>query len=105
MYKNIKHFKAPTLSLFKRFKLFFPLFSVEILSKNYFLGIFTGTLSYFQIQRKITYGHKRTVALCMHAFLQSADFFKIIFFENFFQEYHQSVKQLGSRSGAAKCRA
>ena len=26
-------------------------------------------------------------------------FFKIIFFEKFFQEYHLSVKQIGSRSG------
>ena len=26
-------------------------------------------------------------------------FFKIKFFENFFQEYHQSIKQFGSRSG------
>ena len=32
-------------------------------------------------------------------------FFKIIFFENFFQEYHQSVKQFGSRSGPTSCRA
>ena len=34
-----------------------------------------------------------------HAFLSSTDFFKINFFENFFQEYHQSVKQFGCRSG------
>ena len=35
----------------------------------------------------------------MHAFLSSADFFfKINFFERFFQEYHQIVKQFGSRS-------
>ena len=26
----------------------------------------------------------------LHAFMLSADFFKIIFFEKFFQEYHQS---------------
>ena len=31
--------------------------------------------------------------------LLSADFFKIPFFEKFFQEYLQSVKQFGSRSG------
>ena len=35
---------------------------------------------------------------CM-LFLSSADFFKINFFEKFFHEYHQSVKQFGSRSG------
>ena len=36
----------------------------------------------------------------MFCFLSSADFFKIIFFfEKLFQEYHQSVKQFGSRSG------
>ena len=29
-----------------------------------------------------------------HALLSSADFFKINFFEKFFLEYHQSVKQL-----------
>ena len=32
-----------------------------------------------------------------HAFLSSADFIKINFFEKFFQEYNQSVKQCGSR--------
>ena len=35
----------------------------------------------------------------LHAFLSSADFFKITFFENFLQEYHQCVKQFGPRSG------
>ena len=32
-------------------------------------------------------------------------FFKINFSENFFQEYHQSVKQFGSRSGTTFCQA
>ena len=33
----------------------------------------------------------------LHAFLSSADiFFNTNFFEKFFQEYHQSVKQFGS---------
>ena len=32
-------------------------------------------------------------------------FFKINFFEKFFQEYHLSVKQIGSRSGPTFCRA
>ena len=32
-------------------------------------------------------------------FLSSADFFNINFFEKFFQEYDQSVKQFGFRSG------
>ena len=31
-------------------------------------------------------------------------FFKISFCENFFQEYHKSVKQFGSRSGPTLCR-
>ena len=31
-------------------------------------------------------------------------FFKINFFEKFFQEYHLSVKQIGSRSGPTFCR-
>ena len=35
----------------------------------------------------------------LNSFMSSADFFKINFFEKFFQEYHKSVKQLGSRSG------
>ena len=39
-----------------------------------------------------------TGQFCM-LFLSSADFFKINFFEKVFQEYHQSVKQLGSSSG------
>ena len=38
-------------------------------------------------------------------FLSSADFFKIHFFEKFFQECHLSVKQFGSRSGWTFCRA
>ena len=32
-------------------------------------------------------------------------FFKINCFEKFFWEYHQSVKQFGSRSGLMFCRA
>ena len=32
-------------------------------------------------------------------------FFKINVFEKFFEEYHQSVKQFGSRSGSTFCRA
>ena len=35
----------------------------------------------------------------LHAFLSSADFFQNQSFENFLQEYHQSVKQCESRSG------
>ena len=38
----------------------------------------------------------------LHAFL-SVDFSNL--FKNIFQEYHQSVKQFGSRSGPTKCRA
>ena len=34
-----------------------------------------------------------------HAFLSSADYFKINFFKKFSQEYHQSVIKFGSRSG------
>ena len=42
----------------------------------------------------------------LHAFLSSADFcFKINFFEKFFQEFHQRVKQFESRSGPTLCRA
>ena len=55
-----------------------------------------------------TFRHLALLAGCMckselfapwvifHAFLSSADFFKINFFKKFFQEYHQSVKQFGS---------
>ena len=39
-----------------------------------------------------------------HDFLSSADFFKIYFFEKFFHEHHQCVKQFGSRSGPTFCR-
>ena len=41
-----------------------------------------------------------------HACLMSSTEFsvKITFFENFFQEYHLSVKQIGSRSGVMFCR-
>ena len=37
--------------------------------------------------------------LILHALLSSADFFQNQLFKKFFQEYHQSVKQFGSRSG------
>ena len=44
--------------------------------------------------------HSMPPGRIFHAFLSFADFFsKMIFFEEFFQEYHQSVKQLGPRSG------
>ena len=42
----------------------------------------------------------------LHAFLSSADvLFKTNFFERKNQEYHQSVKQFGSRSSPILCRA
>ena len=37
--------------------------------------------------------------------MSSADFFKINLFKKFFQEYYQSVKQFGSRSGPTDCRS
>ena len=49
-----------------------------------------------------------TLCFCwviFHVFCCLLIFFKINFFEKFFQEYHQSVKQLGSRSGPTICRA
>ena len=39
------------------------------------------------------------------AFLSSADFFKINFFEKFFQENNQSAKQFGSMSGPTERQA
>ena len=40
-------------------------------------------------------------------FVARAFFFKInfLFLKKFFQEYHQSIKQLGPRSGPTLCRA
>ena len=38
-------------------------------------------------------------------FCRLLTFYKINFFEKFFQEYNQSVKQLASRSGPTFCRA
>ena len=38
-------------------------------------------------------------------FCRLLNFFKINFFEKFFQKYHQSVKQFGSRSSPTHCRA
>ena len=53
--------------------------------------------------------HIHVVTLCplrnFDAFLLSADFFSNNFFEKFFQEYHLSVKQIGSRSSPTFCRA
>ena len=40
-----------------------------------------------------------------HAFCRLLLFFKSNFFEKLFQEYHQSVKQFGSRSGPTFCQA
>ena len=48
----------------------------------------------------------QTVCNCLQttlACLSSVDFFKINFFEKFFQKYHQSVKQFESRSGPTFC--
>ena len=36
-------------------------------------------------------------------FCRWLNFFKIYYFKKFFQEYHQSVKQFGSRSGLTFC--
>ena len=48
--------------------------------------------------------HKNRPA-CKKLTLCPLGIFKINFFEIFFQEYHQSVKQFGSRSGPTFCRA
>ena len=40
-----------------------------------------------------------------YAFCCLLIFFKIYFFEKLLQEYHQSVNQIGSRSGPTFCRA
>ena len=58
------------------------------------------TLSYyFYVPLKFT-------LLCplgnFHAFFSLLNFFIADFFEKFFQEYHLSVKQIGSRSGLTK---
>ena len=44
------------------------------------------------------------LGICMF-FLSSADFFQIQLFEKFFQEYHQSIKHFGYRSGPTFCGA
>ena len=43
--------------------------------------------------------------LIFHAFCRLLIFFINIFVKKNFQEYHQSVKQFGSRSGPSSCRA
>ena len=40
-----------------------------------------------------------------HAFLSSVDFYQNHLFQKLFQEYHLSIKQIGSRSGPTFCRA
>ena len=37
----------------------------------------------------------------LHAFLSYADFLNLFFFKSYFQEYHQSIRQFGSRSGGS----
>ena len=75
---------------------------LRIFSKSTFREILSGILSKCQtvlIQirpDKICYFHNN--------FLSSADFFKITLLENFFQQYHQSVKKFGSRPGPTFCR-
>ena len=44
-------------------------------------------------------------AQCFTLFLSSADFFHNKLFKKIFLEYHQSVKQFGSRSGLTLCQA
>ena len=54
-------------------------------------------------ERKIT---PRSLTLCMlvnFASFLSFAFFKINFYVKFFQEYHQIVKEFGSRSGSTFC--
>ena len=49
---------------------------------------------------------KLSLGIIFMKFMSSADFFlKINFFEKFFQEYHQGVKQFVFRSGPTFCRA
>ena len=52
-------------------------------------------------------GRKCSQSYSLHpGYLLSADFFfKIDFFKKFFQEYHQSVKQFGPRSGLTEHQA
>ena len=63
------------------------------------------------ISHKITFGAPSSGGvLCsacgafIYAFLSADFFFKIVFFEKFFQDCHQSVKQFGSRSADDTCR-
>ena len=44
------------------------------------------------------------LTLCMHPFFVVCGFV-LKFFQKIFQEYHQNVKQLGSRTGPTFCRA
>ena len=45
--------------------------------------------------QQAAYSDIRRCSNSFHAFLSSADFFKINFFKKFFQEYQQCVKQFG----------
>ena len=45
-----------------------------------------------------------TLTVILHTLLSSADFFQNQLFQKKNQDYHQSVKQFGSRSGPTFCR-
>ena len=63
----------------------------------------TKTLIYCQACKQ--FANSFVCWVIFHVFCCLLIFLKINFFKNFFQEYHQSIKQFGSRSGLTFCQA
>ena len=74
----------------------------DFISKRYFMTAW----SHLEILQRISPHELYVPWEIFHDFLLSADFFQNQFFsKKFFQKYHLSVKQIGSRSGPTYCRA
>ena len=76
-------------------------FTICLCPKKKMLGLY-GLKFYFHFMMQIINSANWVI---FYAFLWSADFFSNQYFsDKFFQEYHQSVKHFGSRSGRTFCR-
>ena len=92
--------KQVNIILLLLFFFFFHMIFMKLPLKFRFLNF--GYLSIWKLMF-----HSFACWVILHSFLSTVDFFFywFFFFKKIFQEYHQSVKQFGSRSGLTFCRA
>ena len=71
------------------------------------LGVMLSSDGSSEKEKQNTYFNSFAFLVILHVFFCGLliFFFKINFFEKYFHEYHQSVKQFGPRSGPTLCRA